>query len=132
MTRADLKCLVCCCGAFLPKVKENESGGDIEKGDTQDQEKDYYSLLGLESNKATTEQIRRAYKKKSLEFHPDKIVQRQKKGVSFNTDDEEKMRRDFQRIKEAYEVSCSSVQEYCLVFFSLTTSVFFLLTLALA
>ena len=34
-------------------------------------ESDYYQILGLHTD-ATTEQVKKAYKKKALEFHPDK------------------------------------------------------------
>lgn len=89
MTRADLRFLVCCCSAFLPE-REPESN-DTDGGD----QKNYYELLGV-TEKATNEEIRRAYKKLSLQFHPDKIAQRR------GTPSEVSVQ-DFQKIKEAYE-----------------------------
>ena len=52
--------------------------------------KDYYEILGLEKG-ATEEQIKKAYKKKALQFHPDKNKEH---------DSEDK----FKEIAEAYEV----------------------------
>ena len=33
--------------------------------------KDYYKILGLESNKVSNEQIKEAYREKAKKFHPD-------------------------------------------------------------
>ena len=52
--------------------------------------KDYYVTLGVEKA-ATEEQIKKAYKKKALQYHPDK---------NNEPDSEEK----FKEIAEAYEV----------------------------
>lgn len=68
MLRLDLHFLVCCCGAFLPHKKkantENDNVDDV-------QNEDYYKLLGV-NRFARSEDIRKAYKKLSLEFHPGK------------------------------------------------------------
>lgn len=56
---------------------------------------DYYAVLGV-SSKATKEEIRKAYKKKSLTLHPDKILQR-----GGNPDD---FRKEYQDIQEAHTV----------------------------
>jgi len=58
---------------------------------------DYYGLLGIKSN-ATAEAIKKAYRKKSLEFHPDKISQFSKAKSM------KEMDADFVNIKEAYEI----------------------------
>ena len=62
--------------------------------------KDYYSILGLEAS-ATLEEVRKAYKKKALQFHPDK---------NLSPDAEEK----FKELAEAYEVlsDCDKRKKY--------------------
>ena len=54
--------------------------------------KDYYKILGLETNKVTTEQIRVAYREQAKKFHPDVNVG--------NKNAEER----FKDINEAYRV----------------------------
>lgn len=58
---------------------------------------DYYEALGV-SRRASKEAIRKAYKKKSLALHPDKILQR-----GGNPDD---YRKEYQGIQEAHAVLC--------------------------
>jgi len=55
----------------------------------------YYDLLGVAKD-ADTNEIRKAYKKKSLEYHPDKLAQR---GKTLTPEDQAQ----FQRIKEAHD-----------------------------
>ena len=52
---------------------------------------DYYSILGVEQS-ATPEQLKKAYRKKALQYHPDK-----------NPDDKEAEEK-FKEVSEAYEV----------------------------
>lgn len=59
-------------GAFSDKKEDTKklSADDLKK-------KDYYKVLGLEDLKwrATEEQIRSAYRKLVLKYHPDKIAE---------------------------------------------------------
>lgn len=83
----QLKVLAWIFEALLPPQKEH-----------QENETNYYEVLEV-SKKATQEEIRRAYKKKSLRYHPDKVAQ---KGLDQGMTREASVRR-FQDIKEAYE-----------------------------
>ena len=58
--------------------------------------KDYYSILGLESNKATANEIKIAYREQAKKYHPDIN--------GGNTDLEEK----FKDINEAYKILSDS------------------------
>lgn len=59
----------------------------------------YYERLGV-TKSSTAEDIRKAYKKKSLQYHPDKVSQFYS-GDSPKT--EEEIQTDFVKVKEAYE-----------------------------
>lgn len=80
--RYDLAFFLCCCKSFLG----HDSSG----------ENDFYGLLGVERD-ASPDEIKRAYKKQSLQMHPDKLAQR---GQPVTEEDQAK----FTRMKEAYEV----------------------------
>eukprot|EP00814_Leptocylindrus_danicus_P001527 CAMPEP_0116020380 /NCGR_PEP_ID=MMETSP0321-20121206/9760_1 /TAXON_ID=163516 /ORGANISM="Leptocylindrus danicus var. danicus, Strain B650" /LENGTH=547 /DNA_ID=CAMNT_0003491055 /DNA_START=366 /DNA_END=2010 /DNA_ORIENTATION=+ len=67
-----------------------------EESTNADDEEDFYALLDVPYN-ATAQEINRAYKKCSLQYHPDKIAQR---GLQVTEADQAK----FTRIKEAHEV----------------------------
>lgn len=87
MVRYDLSFFLCCCNAFL------RSSSDPTDGDG---EEDFYVLLDIERD-ASQDDIKRAYKKRSLQMHPDKLAQR---GQAVTAADQER----FTRMKEAYEV----------------------------
>jgi len=72
----------CCCAGFL---NPNGEGS-----------KEYYETLGI-SRHAKLSEIKKAYKKLSLSFHPDKLRQR---GETLT----EEMQEKFRKIKQAYEV----------------------------
>jgi DnaJ-class molecular chaperone len=40
------------------------------------QDREYYDILELSGKSPTTEEIKKAYKKASLNYHPDKLAQR--------------------------------------------------------
>ena len=90
MRKYQLRILAWVFSAFI----EHDSSND----DPDAPSEDYYALLGIKKN-ATGDEIRRAYKKKSLMLHPDKIAQRAEQGDK----SPEEIRRDFQKVKEAYE-----------------------------
>jgi hypothetical protein len=81
--RYDLGFFLCCCKSFLGS---DDSGPDG----------DFYSLLSLERD-ADKDDIKRAYKRQSLQMHPDKLAQR---GQAVTAADQAR----FTRMKEAYEV----------------------------
>jgi hypothetical protein len=81
--RYDLSFFLCCCKSFLG-ADETPEGGN------------FYILLGLEKD-ASADEIKRAYKRQSLQMHPDKLAQR---GKTVTEEDQAK----FTRMKEAYEI----------------------------
>jgi hypothetical protein len=81
--RYDLSFFLCCCKSFLG-AEETQEGGD------------FYVLLALERD-ASPEEIKKAYKRQSLQMHPDKLAQR---GKQVTEQDQE----NFTKMKEAYEV----------------------------
>lgn len=80
--RLDLGFFLCCCKSFL--------------GSANAEEEDFYHLLAIERD-ASPEEIKRAYKRQSLQMHPDKLSQ---KGKVVTEADQAR----FTRMKEAYEV----------------------------
>jgi hypothetical protein len=82
MVRMDLAFFLCCCRACL-------SGN-------QPDEESFYDLLSVDKD-ASLDEIKRAYKRRSLDLHPDKLAQ---KGKVVTEEDQAR----FTRMKEAYEV----------------------------
>ena len=89
MVRYDLAFFLCCCKSFLGST--GEEGAES-----------FYELLGID-NDATPEEIKKAYKRRSLEMHPDKLAQR---GKVVTPEDQAR----FTRMKEAYEVRTGVTQ----------------------
>lgn len=65
-----------------------------EKALKMSQRKDWYKILGI-SKMASIAEIKRAYKKLALQWHPDK-----------NQDNREEAENKFREIAAAYEVRC--------------------------
>ena len=89
--RYDLAFFLCCCKSFF--------------GSSDDDFDEYYRRLGLSSRDVTPDEIKKAYKKKSLQMHPDKLAQRGKVATAED-------QAEFTRMKEAYEV-CSLLDCTC-------------------
>ncbi len=81
--RFDIAFFLCCCRSFL-----SSSGRDDSES--------YYDLLGVEPN-ASPDELKRAYKRQSLQMHPDKLAQ---KGQTVTAADRDR----FTRMRHAYEV----------------------------
>eukprot|EP00573_Skeletonema_grethae_P009019 CAMPEP_0201694876 /NCGR_PEP_ID=MMETSP0578-20130828/6984_1 /ASSEMBLY_ACC=CAM_ASM_000663 /TAXON_ID=267565 /ORGANISM="Skeletonema grethea, Strain CCMP 1804" /LENGTH=612 /DNA_ID=CAMNT_0048180609 /DNA_START=60 /DNA_END=1898 /DNA_ORIENTATION=+ len=80
--RFDIACFLCCCRSFLSsRQSEGES---------------FYDLLNVDRH-ATQDELKRAYKRQSLQMHPDKLAQR---GRTVTAADRDR----FTRMRNAYEV----------------------------
>jgi len=94
MKTYQLKFLAWVFSAFLPQ-------DDDDTNNNQEQCEDYYALLDV-TNHAKADDIKKAYRKKSLQLHPDKLRQR---GMKYEgqiiTEDEARAR--FQQMKAAYD-----------------------------
>lgn len=64
-----------------------------------DDEPSFYDILGLEAS-ATADELRKAYRKLSLKFHPDKIAQR----YGGDSKKKEEAAAEYEKIQEAYHV----------------------------
>lgn len=81
------------------ELMENDAGvqDELQRAEAalkQSKQKDYYKILGV-SRRATSKQIKKAYRSLALEWHPDKH-----KG----DEEKEKAEKQFQIIAEAYEI----------------------------
>lgn len=81
------------------KAKElgESTDNEIRKAEAaakQAKQKDYYKILGIKRN-AKTKEIKKAYREKALEWHPDKHTGEEEK---------EKAEKQFQLVAEAYEI----------------------------
>jgi curved DNA-binding protein CbpA len=87
-------------------------------GADPENEDDYYTLLGVERD-ATPDEIKRAYKRQSLQMHPDKLAQ---KGKVVTEADQAR----FTHMKEAYEVRCCMRQndKFTVIFMGWTLTSF--------
>ena len=69
----------------------------------KDKRVDFYQLMGVPSI-ASEMEIKKAYKKKALEFHPDKLP------LGSSLQDQQKAQQRFQRLGEALEILCDDFQ----------------------
>lgn len=88
MNKIQLRLFAFVFAAFLPPKNERQD----------DETESYYSTLGLQKS-CKQEEIRKAYKKKSLQYHPDKVAQ----FARSNNKSPAEIQADFVKIKEAYE-----------------------------
>ncbi|KAI1181046.1 DnaJ domain-containing protein [Nemania sp. FL0916] len=79
-------------------AEQSSTRGAAGSNNNSPKKTDYYELLGVERN-ATDDEIKKAYRKKALELHPDR-----------NYDDVENATRKFAEVQSAYEV-LSDAQE---------------------
>ena len=98
MGAKKLSCVLWWCSSFLPHEEDEElpplTTDDVDPSYPKLTDS-YYKVLNL-SQAASTEEIKKAYKKRSLQLHPDKLAQRGK--VLTDAD-----RQAFLRIKESYD-----------------------------
>ncbi len=92
MNKIQLHLLSFIFAAFLPPKTSVNDG---------EEEEDYYTILGLAKNSCSKEDIRKAYKKKSLQYHPDKVAQFAR---NHHNKTPAEIQADFVKIKEAYDI----------------------------
>jgi hypothetical protein len=82
--RFDIAFFLCCCRSFLASSRQS------------DDDESFYDLLGVDIH-ATPDELKRAYKRQSLQMHPDKLAQR---GKVVTPEDRDR----FTRMRNAYEI----------------------------
>ena len=102
MKTYQLKFLAWTFSAFLPPDDDDATDGQTTMEAVQCRHVDCYDLLDVRRN-ANADDIKKAYKKRSLQLHPDKLRQR---GMKFEGQviTEEEARARFQQMKSAYDV----------------------------
>jgi DnaJ family protein C protein 9 len=82
----------------MAKGRDNPSQTIFNIGDSEDDSVDLYKILQLSSREATEAEIRTAYRKQALKYHPDKI--------SASKSEEEKLqaRQKFDQVGLAYKI----------------------------
>lgn len=83
-----------CMGKFVRSEASHEEDGDDEGDDLDDQ--DLYEVLGLDPEDATDASIKKAFRKLSKEYHPDRVKQTKQ--------DPEKAAMLFEKVRAAYEI----------------------------
>ncbi|KAM0717558.1 hypothetical protein Q7P37_007410 [Cladosporium fusiforme] len=73
-------------------ASQSSSNGNADAAPAQEAKTSYYELLGVQ-RQATEEELKKAYRRKALELHPDR-----------NFGDEEKATKTFAEVQAAYEV----------------------------
>jgi len=96
MNKVQLQTLSFFFAAILPPKSFD---GNLDGEDNYTTKDSYYARLGV-AKSSRAEDIRKAYKKKSLQYHPDKVAQFQS---ADSPKTEEEILADFVEVKEAYE-----------------------------
>jgi len=96
--------LVALVPSHVAQAAQRQRGGDRtsggsrrdspSKGKNQFDSDDYYQVLGLSRNKATSKDIKSAYRKLALKYHPDKV----------DEDKKEEAEQIFIKVSEAYAI----------------------------
>ena len=93
-------------GAERSALAENQQGiRDAQRALKKAKRKDYYALLGVERT-ADDDEIKKAYRKQALKFHPDKCA-------GLEEAERKKAEAMFKECKEAYEVGGGRSESVC-------------------
>lgn len=79
-------------------MAKDEEGRQTTLPKDAGEEEDLYTILGLSSREATTEEIRRAYRKRALRYHPDKI------SSTRSEEEKQQARHMFHQVGLAYKI----------------------------